>query len=158
MDGISSMDEFKSLAVTPIAQLSPSLDNANQRYLHATVILLWPFSSATRQFSLLLSEPDFRLRGSRGQVKVGFRDQAAEAAAKSKIGIGDNIFLALDGVDWKSRGQEDPSSDIGIDWDLLLRDRVLLEVFTLSFHICLRDKVLIFNIAGSAEFRNTEYH
>ena len=116
----------------PISELSPSIENPQQRYLHAVVILLWPFSSSTKLFSLLLSEPDFRLRSSKGQVKVSFRGAIAEAVAKSRIGIGDTVFLSLDGVEWVSRDDEISALARGVDWDLQFADRVLLEVSAFS--------------------------
>ena len=116
----------------PISELSPSIENPQRRYLHAVVILLWPFSSSTKLFSLLLSEPDFRLRSSKGQVKVSFRGAIAEAVAKSRIGIGDTVFLSLDGVEWVSRDNEISALARGVDWDLQFADRVLLEVSAFS--------------------------
>ncbi|KAF3479520.1 uncharacterized protein GIQ15_06496 [Arthroderma uncinatum] len=127
MDDKPTASDFSSLAVTPIAALSPELDTPEVRYLHAVVILLWPFSSATKQFSLLLSEPDFRLRGGKGQVKAIFREGAAEAVAKSNIGIGDTVFLSLQGAKWRSNSHEDAKQLGYTEWSLLFSGRVLLE-------------------------------
>ena len=122
------MEEFGSLYSISIAQLSPSLSPLDKQYLYATVILLWPYSSTTKQFSLLLSEPDFRLRGANGQVKVNFRGRAAEAVANAKVGIGDSVFLGLDGAELKARDNGASNTAGGIEWDLLFCSRVLLEV------------------------------
>ncbi|KAK2855756.1 hypothetical protein FQN49_004875 [Arthroderma sp. PD_2] len=127
MDDKPTASEFSSLAVTPIAALSPEIDTPEERYIHAVVILLWPFSSATKQFRLLLSEPDFRLRGGKGQIRAIFSEGAAEAVAKSNIGIGDTIFLGLQGARWRSNSHEDPKCLEYTEWDLSFCDQVLLE-------------------------------
>ncbi|KMU83162.1 hypothetical protein CIHG_00944 [Coccidioides immitis H538.4] len=118
---------FPSTA-TPIASLSPTIQNIKDQYVRAVVILLWPFSSSSKQCSLLLSEPDFRLRGLKGQVKAVFHNGAASAVAESKIAIGDIVRLSLDGVKWKStdNGSSDLTRELG--WDLEFDNRVLLEI------------------------------
>lgn len=128
MDNKPTASEFSGLAVTPIASLLPDIGSPRERYLHAVVILLWPYSSATKQFGLLLSEPDPRLRGGKGQIKAIFRDSAAEAVAKSSIGIGDTVYLSLQGAKWKSSNHADSGLLEYSQWDLLFSDRVLLEV------------------------------
>lgn len=90
--------------------------------------LLWPFSSFTKSFSLLLSDPDFRLRGRNGQVKAIFQGSAAEAVASSKVGIGDTVVLGLDGVEWISHEAEPTTPGKGIGWDLKFNNQVALEV------------------------------
>ncbi|EER27681.1 hypothetical protein D8B26_006223 [Coccidioides posadasii str. Silveira] len=118
---------FPSTA-TPIASLSPTIQDVKEQYVRAVVILLWPFSSSSKQCSLLLSEPDFRLRGLKGQVKAVFHNGAASAVAESKIAIGDIVRLSLDGVKWKStdNGNSDLTRELG--WDLEFDNRVLLEI------------------------------
>ncbi|KAK2763046.1 hypothetical protein FQN54_009679 [Arachnomyces sp. PD_36] len=117
-----------------IAELSPSLENPKQRYVCAVVTLLWPFSSSTRSFSLLLSDPDFRLRRLNGQVKATFHGSSAEAVAHSKVGIGDTVILGLDGVQWVNHEAGDATPGKGINWDLNFNDRVVLEVHRDSQH------------------------
>lgn len=133
MGGEPHLEEFRSLNSVSISQLSPSLNRLDQQYVYATVMLLWPYSSTTKQFSLLLSEPDFRLRGANGQVKVNFRGKAAEAVASAKVGIGDNIYLALDGAELKVRDNGASDTARGIEWDLLFDSRVLLEVISSAY-------------------------
>ena len=72
------------------------------------------------------------MRSSKGQVKVSFRGAVAEAVAKSRIGIGDTVFLSLDGVEWVSRDNEISALARGVDWDLQFADRLLLEVSAFS--------------------------
>ncbi|EEH33257.2 hypothetical protein PAAG_04310 [Paracoccidioides lutzii Pb01] len=114
---------------TPLAQLSPSLENLRERHIRAVVILLWPYSSLRKQFSFILSEPDFRLRDKNGQVKISFRDASAEAVAKSDIGIGDTVVLSLYGAKWLECKAEIGSPGKCIDWDLAFSNRLLLEIY-----------------------------
>ncbi|OJD23253.1 hypothetical protein ACJ73_05396 [Blastomyces percursus] len=118
-----------STTPTPLAQLSPSLDHLKERHIRAVVILLWPYSSYTKQFSLLISEPDFRLRHRKGQVRVSFRGASAEAVAKSQVGIGDTVVLSLDGVRWQKQDADISTPGKSIDWDLSFSKRLLLEVY-----------------------------
>lgn len=113
---------------TPIADLYPSVENARQRCVRAVVILLWPFSPSTSQCSLLLSEPDFRLRRFKGQFKAVFHNTAAKGIASSTIEIGDTVVLSLDGVNWKVVDSKNAVSTRGIGWDLEFTDRLLVEV------------------------------
>ena len=113
-----------SSASIPIAQISPALDRLEEQSIRAVVTLVWPYSSATKTLSLLLSEPDVRLRRANGQVKVIFYDIVAEMVAKSKVGIGDEVALSLNG----SRLVNNETTGNYVGWDIHFDDRVLLEV------------------------------
>lgn len=93
--------------------------------MRAVVTLVWPYSSTTKSLSLLLAEPDFRLRRSNGQVKVVFHGPVAEKVAESHAGIGDEIVLSLAG----SRFVDNNAAGNYVAWDLHFDDRVFLEVF-----------------------------
>ncbi|KAI6854998.1 hypothetical protein KC343_g1435 [Hortaea werneckii] len=84
----------------PIQTLAPDAELPSNAAIRAVVTLAWPFSSSTRQCALLLADPDFRLRTRKGQVRVRFTGPSAEAVAKSRIGIGDEITLRLGGATW----------------------------------------------------------
>ncbi|KAI7081897.1 hypothetical protein KC356_g8794 [Hortaea werneckii] len=84
----------------PIQTLAPDAELPSNGAIRAVVTLAWPFSSSTRQCALLLADPDFRLRTRKGQVRVRFTGPSAEAVAKSRIGIGDEITLHLGGATW----------------------------------------------------------
>ncbi|KAI7198694.1 hypothetical protein KC316_g1437 [Hortaea werneckii] len=84
----------------PIQTLAPDAELPSNGAIRAVVSLAWPFSSSTRQCALLLADPDFRLRTRKGQVRVRFTGPSAEAVAKSRIGIGDEITLHLGGATW----------------------------------------------------------
>ncbi|KAL2370186.1 hypothetical protein, variant 2 [Blastomyces gilchristii SLH14081] len=118
-----------SATPTPLAHLSPSLDRLKERHIRAVVILLWPYSSYTKQFSLLISEPDFRLRDRKGQVRVSFHGASAEAVAKSQVSIGDTVVLSLDGARWQNQDADISTPGKSIDWDLSFSKRLLLEVY-----------------------------
>lgn len=122
------MDELQTVA---ISSLSPSLDAVEAKVIRATVTLLWPYSSSTRTTALLLAEPDFRLRRKKGQVRVDLRRASAEAVAKSRIGIGDDVLLSLRGVGWVDNADSKEvirtpgkSVDWDLKFDLVLRLRV----------------------------------
>ncbi|CAG8014550.1 unnamed protein product [Penicillium olsonii] len=120
-----------SLARVSIAELSPDLDQPENKSILAAVTLVWPYSSSHRSLSLLLAEPDFRLRRSQGQVKVTFHGHVAEKVAESHVGIGDSIRLGLDGSNLVSNeanhsAQQTPGKSIG--WDVHFETGVCLEV------------------------------
>ncbi|KAH8434579.1 uncharacterized protein LDX57_012222 [Aspergillus melleus] len=112
----------------PIAQLSLTADNLQGSAIHAVVTLLWPYSSSTKSLSLLLAEPDFRLRRSNGQVKVIFHGPVAEDVAKSKLGIGDDVYLDLAGSRLVSNEAAVQTPGKCVAWDVHFDDRVYLEV------------------------------
>ncbi|KAK6433037.1 hypothetical protein LTR95_010791, partial [Oleoguttula sp. CCFEE 5521] len=93
-----------TIAVVPIQSLDPSIPPPTSQAIRALVTLCWPYSSSTRQCALLLADPDFRLRSRKGQVRVCFYGASAEAIAKAKPGIGDEVELELGGASWVSSG------------------------------------------------------
>jgi hypothetical protein len=113
------------LTKVPIAQLSPDLEQPADKSILAAVTLVWPYSSSTKSFSVLLAEPDFRLRSSDGQVKVTFHGRVAEKVAESHVGIGDNICLGLNGSNFV-RNQAGLGRSIA--WDAHFENGVSLEV------------------------------
>ena len=114
----------------PIAQLSPSLDALSHQHLEGVVTLLWPYSSSARTFTLLIAEPDFRLRRSRGQARVSFHGECAKIVANTRVGIGDVVKLGLQGVQWEKPSQDEHpvTPGKGIEWNLRYEDRATLEV------------------------------
>ncbi|KIW99326.1 uncharacterized protein Z519_00989 [Cladophialophora bantiana CBS 173.52] len=112
---------------TPIADLSPSHTEPAAHIL-AQVALVWPYSSSTGTLALLLADPDIRRRKSKGQVKVVFRSGCAREVAKTQVGIGDTVKLALVGCEWKETGSVVSTPGRKINWDLEYSTRVLLQV------------------------------
>lgn len=117
-------------AIIPIAQLSPSIDAPSHRHIEGIVSLLWPYSSSTQTFTLLVSEPDFRLRRSRGQVRVGFHGASAKAVANARVGIGDTVLLSLRGAQWERPADDEHpvTPGKGVEWNLRYDSGVVLEV------------------------------
>lgn len=85
---------------TSIQNLDTSANPPASSSIHAVITLIWPYSSSTRQYALLLSEEDFRLRARGGQIRVKFSGPAARAVAEKKLGIGDRIILNLENGEW----------------------------------------------------------
>lgn len=114
-----------------IAQLQPSI-KTERSHIFGVVALIWPYSSSQKTISLLLVEPDFRLRRERGQVHVRFFGSSAKALALSSIQIGDEVLLHLDGVEWVKETTTLKTAGKGVEWALQFRDRLVLEVIDLQ--------------------------
>jgi hypothetical protein len=119
---------LESTTHIPIAELSPNLAAPASRSVKAIVTLTWPFSSATGVVAFLLAEPDFRLRRSRGQVRVQFAGSCARKVANSHITSGDEVCLCLDGVEWVQDGDRVSTPGRGVEFELRFTERVLLKV------------------------------
>ncbi|KAH8782203.1 hypothetical protein BGZ57DRAFT_279775 [Hyaloscypha finlandica] len=117
---------FQTTAHIPIAQLTPLLAAPASRSIKAIVTLTWPYSSKTGSVAFLLSEPDFRLRRTRGQVRVQFSGSSAKEVAKSGIASGDGIILSLDGVEWVHDATV-ATPGRGVEFELKFTERLLLQ-------------------------------
>ena len=111
----------------PIADLQPALET-DRTSITGIVTLIWPYSSSNRTLSLLLAEPDFRLRRERGQVRIHFTGSSATAVAKSRVGIGAQINLSLVGVRWAKDESTPRTPGRGVEWELQFGERLALEV------------------------------
>ncbi|KAJ5958151.1 uncharacterized protein N7479_005301 [Penicillium vulpinum] len=120
------------LTKVPIAQLSPDLERLDESSFLAAVALVWPYSSSTKSVSLLLVEPDFRLRSAKGQIKATFHGRVAEKVAESHVGIGDTICVAL--KDSKFVGNEDTQKTPGrsVAWDAHFENGASIEIYRSS--------------------------
>lgn len=113
----------------PIAQLTPSLSGSASKSVKAVVTLTWPYSSRAGSVAFLLAEPDFRLRRTRGQVRVQFSGSSANIIAKSGIASGDGVVLCLDGVEYiKADAAKTATPGRGVDFELKFTERLLLQV------------------------------
>ena len=112
---------------TPIAQLNPDL-RPDESSVTGIVTLIWPYASSKETFSLLLVEPDFRLRSKRGQVRVHFQGSSAKAVARSGISSGDQLLLSLRGAQWAKSFTAAVTPGRGIDWELQFGERLVLQV------------------------------
>ena len=112
----------------PIVQLAPALSSPSTRCIRAVVTLIWPYSSSTSILKVLLAEPDFRLRRTRGQVRVQFSGSSARSVFEAGIGSGDEVLLSLDGVDWTKDESAGQTPGRSIDWELKFSERLVLKV------------------------------
>ncbi|KGO63981.1 Telomere end binding protein [Penicillium italicum] len=120
------------LTRVPIAQLSPDLEELDGKAFLAAVALVWPYSSSTKSASLLLAEPDFRLRGAKGQIKVTFHGRVAEEVAESHIGIGDTVCLALKDIKFVSNEGVQKTPGRSVAWDAHFENGASLEIYRSS--------------------------
>ncbi|KAL9060965.1 MAG: hypothetical protein Q9162_000409 [Coniocarpon cinnabarinum] len=111
-----------------IPQLDPVRPPDSTSQIHAILTLVWPYSSATRETSLLLAEPDFRLRRNKGQVRVHFLGPSAKYIASSGIGVGDRIELSLEGATWHVPKEAVATPGRSLEGELVYKDRVVLRV------------------------------
>ncbi|OJJ69382.1 hypothetical protein ASPBRDRAFT_198061 [Aspergillus brasiliensis CBS 101740] len=125
-------EPLRSTTPIPIAKLAPALDNLSDSSIHAVVTLLWPYSSSTRSLSLLLAEPDFRLRRTNGQVKVVFHGLVAEEVAKSHVGIGDTVHIRLAGSRFVDNEVSKQTPGRCIAWDINFDCGVFIEIWRSS--------------------------
>lgn len=115
------------LLSTPIAQLNPELRH-DESSVTGIVTLIWPYASSKQTISLLLVEPDFRLRSSRGQVRVNFHGSSAKAVARSGLRSGDQLLLSLEGAQWAKDSTAATTPGRAIDWELEYGERLVLQV------------------------------
>lgn len=135
----TARNPLSSLTKVPIAQLSPTLEQVEEKCIFTTVSLVWPYSSSTKSLSLSLAEPDYRLRRSNGQVKAIFHGRVAQKVAESHVGIGDTVRLALKGADFVANDAATQTPGRNIAWDLHLDTGVSVEVsWTQNAHFWLR--------------------
>ncbi|KAJ5280311.1 hypothetical protein N7478_005683 [Penicillium angulare] len=127
-DRPSAPNALPQLTKVPIAQLSPTLEQSEGKCIEAAVTLVWPYSSSTKSFSLLLAEPDFRLRRSHGQVKTIFHGRAAEKLAASHVGIGDSVRVALKGSNYVANDTATQTPGRYVAWDVHFESELSLEV------------------------------
>ena len=119
--------DSEGLKILPIASLQP-LINTQNTIVRGVVTLIWPYSASNKSFSILLVEPDFRLRRNQGQVRITFEGSSAKAAAKSGISSGDTVTLRLLGVNWARDDTTFKTPGRGIEWELRFAQRVVFQV------------------------------
>ncbi|KAL8870952.1 MAG: hypothetical protein Q9174_003119 [Haloplaca sp. 1 TL-2023] len=119
--------ELDGLDRIPIAQLGPLLQDSSGA-INGVVTLIWPYSASKRTFSVLLAEPDIRLRRQRGQVRIHFAGSSARVAAKCNIQSGDTILLSLLGVQWEKDTTASSTPGRGIGWEIRFAERAFLKI------------------------------
>ena len=111
----------------PIAQVGPSIESADA-LIRGVVTLVWPYSSFTQSLTVLLVEPDFRLRRNKGQVRITFKKSSARAVAKSGLRSGDELILRLLGVEWSKDDGTIETPGRGVEWSMRFSERLALQV------------------------------
>ena len=117
-----------TMSTIPITALTPENDPPPDKAIRGVVTLFWPYSSSTRQCAFLLADPDFRLRNRQGQVRVRFTGASAEAVAKSRVGIGDEVVLSLNGGSWEEDPEATRTPGKSVGAELYFRRRLRLTV------------------------------
>jgi hypothetical protein len=110
-----------------ISALNPELSAIESKHFRATVTLIWPYSSSTRQFALLLAEAELRLRRKNGQVRARFSGASAKAIATTGVGIGDEVVLSLCGAQFVQEGAISTPGK-SISWELSYTQTVVVQV------------------------------
>jgi hypothetical protein len=119
----------ESILHIPIAQLTPLLTTPASRSIKAVITLTWPYSSISGSVAFLLAEPDFRLRRTKGQVRVQFSGSSAKAVSQAGIASGDEVLLCLAGVEFVQDAEANVSTPgRGVDFELRFVERLVLEV------------------------------
>lgn len=120
--------------ILPIANLDSSKAVDSRATIKAVVTLIWPYSSSNAKLALLCSEPDFRLRRNKGQVRVQFEKSAAKAVATSRVGIGDTVHLSLEGARWTQDDHATKTPGKSVDGELLYNRQLRLRVSSSRVH------------------------
>ncbi|SLM37841.1 Telomeric single stranded DNA binding POT1/Cdc13 [Lasallia pustulata] len=120
-------DHFELQTHVPISELQPSV-NTNNRCIRGVVTLIWPYSSSKGSLSLLLAEPDFRLRRQRGQIRLTFIGSSAKLVARSGVSSGDGLVLSLDAVQWAKDETTSSTPGKGSEWELRFGERAILRI------------------------------
>ncbi|KAL9591997.1 MAG: hypothetical protein Q9179_007159 [Wetmoreana sp. 5 TL-2023] len=124
--------ELDGLDRVPIAQLNPAIQ-ALAKAVEGVVTLIWPYSVSKQSFSILLAEPDFRLRRHRGQVRIQFTGSSAKVAARCNLQSGDHVLLNLVGAQWERDETMSSTLGRGIEWELHFAERAVLRTSTTQY-------------------------
>jgi hypothetical protein len=119
----------QALTRIPIALLDPAI-RIEDAYVEGIVTLIWPYASSTESMSVLLVDPDFRLRQRKGQIRITFHGSSARAVAKAGLSSGDQLVILLAGVSWKEEDVSLHTPGKGTGWELDFGQRVTLKVGT----------------------------
>ncbi|KAM0388084.1 hypothetical protein ACHAO7_002217 [Fusarium culmorum] len=121
----SLLDQGESI---PIAGLNPDASDQENRVVHGTITITWPFSIVTKSIAFLLAERDFRLRRENGQVRVRFHGAAAKAISDASLGAGDEIRVSLKGVQWEKNETQTQVAGSTLAWQLEFTNRLVIGI------------------------------
>ncbi|KAL7275783.1 hypothetical protein RUND412_001262 [Rhizina undulata] len=109
----------------PLASLSPEASTSEPAYLLVVATLLWPFSPSSSSLSFLACEQDFRLRLSKGQLRVNLQGPAAHELASKKLQIGDEVMISLEGAVFEEL--ENPTAR-DVPWSIAFSKRLVMKI------------------------------
>ncbi|KAJ6438553.1 hypothetical protein O9K51_09146 [Purpureocillium lavendulum] len=122
----SAVEALQGATATPIAQLSPDIQDSDSLAVSGVVTITWPYSVVTKSIAFILAEHDPLRRRDKGQLRVECRGPAGKALADSRIGGGDDIRLSLVGVEWDVAHAKAGLPAGSHDWQLKFNRRLLL--------------------------------
>lgn len=94
-------------------------------YVSAVVTLMWPFSPSSSSLSITASEEDFRLRLSKGQLRVNFNGICAGAVEARGLQIGDKVMISLEGAQYEELLGATAKD---VPWTVNFNSRLLMKV------------------------------
>ncbi|KAI0119461.1 hypothetical protein F4814DRAFT_411953 [Daldinia grandis] len=112
-----------------IADLGPEIQDSAARAVRGVITITWPYNSVKSTFAFILAEPDYRLRRSKGQVRINLNGASAKAVGESGLTSGDEVLVSLDGAEWEPEQAKKRQSlpGAGIDWQLKFSDKLMLQ-------------------------------
>ncbi|KAH6686423.1 hypothetical protein F5X68DRAFT_262206 [Plectosphaerella plurivora] len=119
--------QLQAATTTPVAKLSPDIQDPTSRVVRGVVTIVWPYSAFKNTTAFILAEADFRLRRDQGQVRVELSGPCAKAFSDAAIVGGDEVVLSLDGVTWADKDTKTPIAGTPLPWQLRFKQRLLLQ-------------------------------
>jgi hypothetical protein len=119
--------QLQAATPTPVAKLSPDIQDPATRVVRGVVTIVWPYSAFKGTTAFILAEADFRLRRDQGQVRVELSGPSAKAFSEAAIAGGDEVALSLDGVAWADKDTKTPIAGSPLPWQLRFKQRLLLQ-------------------------------
>jgi hypothetical protein len=115
----------------PLAAVTPDASDSEPAFFAATISLLWPFSASSLHLSVLACEEDFRLRRSRGQLRINFNGLSASAVDAAGIQIGDSIMVSLEGAEFEALKD---GTERDVPWVVTFSSRLIMK----ASYLCLQ--------------------
>jgi len=113
---------------TAISSLGPGLPSPDSQVIQGEVTVIWPYNSIKDSLAFLLSEPDIRLRRTKGQVRIQLNGSSAKSVASCGFGSGDELVISLEGVEWAKDESAVKLPGSRVEWQLNYSERLLLQV------------------------------
>jgi hypothetical protein len=108
-----------------LASIDPTTVAEQPAYISAVVTLMWPFSPSSSSLSIIASEEDFRLRLSKGQLRVNFNGACASAVETCGLQIGDKVMISLEGAQYDELASATAKD---VSWAVTFNSRLAMKV------------------------------